>query len=38
MRSAREGRNPKTGDPLKIPAAAYPSFSAGKSFKDAVKK
>ena len=38
MRSAREGRNPKTGEPLKIPAAAYPSFSAGKSFKDAVKK
>ena len=38
MRSARQGRNPKTGDPFKIPAAAYPSFSAGKSFKDAVKK
>jgi DNA-binding protein HU-beta len=38
MRAAREGRNPKTGEALKIPASAYPSFSAGKSFKDAVKK
>ena len=38
MRAAREGRNPATGEPLKIPASAYPSFSAGKGFKDAVKK
>ena len=34
---ARDGRNPATGEPLKIAASARPSFSAGKGFKDAVK-
>jgi len=37
-RSAREGRNPKTGDIVQIPAAIVPTFSAGKTFRDAVNK
>lgn len=36
-RSAREGRNPKTGEPIKIAASKVPSFKAGKGLKDAVK-
>ncbi|MGK7904938.1 MAG: HU family DNA-binding protein [Hormoscilla sp.] len=32
-RKAREGRNPKTGDKMKIPATKVPAFTAGKSFK-----
>jgi DNA-binding protein HU-beta len=35
-RAAREGRNPKTGETLKIPATKVPAFSAGKLFKDQV--
>lgn len=35
-RQAREGRNPKTGKKLQIPATKVPAFSAGKQFKDAV--
>lgn len=35
-RAAREGKNPKTGEPLKIPAATVPKFSAGSAFKAAV--
>lgn len=35
-RKAREGRNPKTGKSLKIPATTVPAFSAGKAFKEAV--
>ncbi|MEX0269594.1 HU family DNA-binding protein [Leptolyngbyaceae cyanobacterium UHCC 1019] len=35
-RQAREGRNPSTGEPIKIPATKVPAFSAGKSFKDKV--
>lgn len=35
-RQAREGRNPKTGDKLEIPATKVPAFSAGKQFKEAV--
>ena len=38
VRSAREGRNPKTGKTLKIPAARVPAFSAGKAFREAVNK
>jgi len=38
VRSAREGRNPKTGDSIQIPAARVPTFSAGKSFREAVNK
>ena len=33
-RGAREGRNPKTGETIKIAASKYPAFSAGKAFKD----
>lgn len=35
-RQAREGRNPSTGKPIKIPATRVPAFSAGKLFKDKV--
>lgn len=35
-RQAREGRNPKTGDKMEIPATRVPAFSAGKLFKDKV--
>ena len=35
-RAAREGRNPRTGKPLKIPAKKAPVFAAGKGLKDAV--
>jgi DNA-binding protein HU-beta len=38
VRSAREGRNPKTGQIIQIPAAKVPSFSAGKTFREAVNK
>jgi DNA-binding protein HU-beta len=37
-RKAREGRNPQTGASIKIAAAKYPAFAAGKSFKDRVHK
>ena len=35
-RAASDGRNPRTGDPIKIPAAKVPKFKAGKGLKDAV--
>ena len=35
-RAAREGRNPATGQPIKIPAANIPKFKPGKKLKDAV--
>ncbi len=35
-RQAREGRNPSTGKPIKIPATKVPVFSAGKLFKEKV--
>ena len=35
-RKKREGRNPKTGEPLVIPARRVPAFQAGKSLRDAV--
>lgn len=35
-RAAREGRNPKTGEPVQIPASKYVSFSAGSTLKDKV--
>lgn len=35
-RAARDGRNPKTGEVIKIAAAKVPSFKAGKALKDAV--
>ncbi|MGC2423513.1 MAG: HU family DNA-binding protein [Nitrospirota bacterium] len=36
-RKARKGRNPKTGETIKIAAAKVPKFSAGKGLKDALK-
>ena len=37
-RSAREGRNPKTGETMKIAACKAPKFKAGKALKDVVNK
>jgi DNA-binding protein HU-beta len=36
-RKARKGRNPQTGEVIKIAAKKVPVFKAGKSLKDAVK-
>ena len=35
-REASEGRNPRTGDKISIPASKQPKFKAGKGLKDAV--
>lgn len=35
-RGARTGRNPRTGDEIKIAASKNPAFKAGKALKDAV--
>ncbi len=35
-RSAREGRNPQTGETLQIAATRVPAFSSGKLFKERV--
>ena len=37
-RAARTGRNPQTGDEIKIPASKNPVFKAGKALKEAVNK
>lgn len=37
-RAARIGRNPQTGEEVKIPATKVPGFSAGKNLKDAVNR
>ena len=37
-RAARDGRNPKTGETIKIAASKAPVFTAGKALKDAVNK
>lgn len=34
QRSARVSRNPRTGEPIQVPARAAPSFKAGKALKD----
>jgi DNA-binding protein HU-beta len=36
-RSARKGRNPRTGAEIDIPAVKIPKFKCGKSFKDSVQ-
>jgi DNA-binding protein HU-beta len=36
-RKAREGRNPRTGEPVHIPASKAVKFSVASAFKDAVK-
>ena len=35
-RAEREGRNPRTGETMKIPAAVAPKFKAGQGLKDAM--
>lgn len=37
-RAARTGRNPKTGDEIKIKAAKVPKFRPGKALKEAVNQ
>lgn len=37
-RKARTGRNPKTNQPLEIPAKRVPGFKVGKEFSEAVNK
>ena len=36
-RAAKEGRNPKTGEKIRIAASKVPAFKAGAALKDAVK-
>ena len=36
-RAAREGKNPQTGEKIKIAACKVPAFKAGKAFKDLLK-
>ena len=37
-RAARTGLNPRTKEPVEIPASKVPAFKAGKALKDAVAK
>lgn len=37
-RAERTGRNPKTKEPIKIPASKVPVFKPGRALKDAVEK
>ncbi|MBQ8637001.1 MAG: HU family DNA-binding protein [Clostridia bacterium] len=37
-RGARTGKNPRTGEAIKIAASKVPAFKAGKALKDAVNK
>lgn len=37
-RAAKQGRNPRTGATMTIPASKVPAFKAGKGLKDAVAK
>ena len=36
-RAARMGKNPQTGEAIKIAASKVPAFKAGKALKDALK-
>ena len=36
QRAASEGRNPRTGERIQIPASNQPKFKAGKGLKDSV--
>ena len=38
MRAEREGRNPQTGETMKIAACKAPKFKAGKALKDAINE
>lgn len=35
-RAARQGRNPRTGEPVVVPAARVPTFKAAKALRDAL--
>lgn len=37
MRDARTARNPRTGEPIEVPAMRVPKFRAAKALKEAVK-
>lgn len=37
LRTSRTGRNPQTGKEIKIPATKVPSFTSGKTLKNAIK-
>ena len=37
-RAARKGRNPRTGEEIRISATKVPKFKPGKALKDAVKR
>lgn len=37
MRPARTGRNPRTGESIKVPSMRVPKFRAAKALKDAVR-
>ena len=37
-RVARSGRNPRTGEEIKVPAQKTPAFKVGKLLKDAINK
>ena len=37
-RPARDARNPRTGEKVKVPASKAPVFKAGKGLKDSVNK
>ncbi len=37
MRPARTGRNPRTGETIKVPSMRVPKFRAAKALKEAVK-
>ena len=36
-RAEKQGRNPRTGETMTVPASKVPAFKAGKALKDAVK-
>ena len=36
-RAAKEGRNPRTGETIKIAASKVPAFNAGAALKNAIK-
>ena len=38
FRKASTGRNPRTGEPIQIPASRIPKFKAGKALKEAVNR
>ncbi len=35
-RAAKQGRNPRTGETMTVPASKVPAFKAGKALKDSV--